>query len=136
MSTRATNLDLIAKVFHPKPTGNNMKTNDEIIEAAKAVIATIAAIDEGKFEDEAAAGAAFYSIYGGFDRDDYSLVTVAEKILGGRPYFISSDNPEKISRARSLAGAMGATVEENAEHPMLPNVGNAIRILPPEGKAA
>lgn len=41
-------------------------------------------------------------------------VLMAMKLLEGKPYCVSSDNPVSIERAKSLARHMGATIEERA----------------------
>ena len=40
------------------------------------------------------------------------MLMAARKLLEGKPYCITSDNPETIGRCRSLAGHMGASVDE------------------------
>jgi hypothetical protein len=43
---------------------------------------------------------------------DFAMMTVARKLLDGKPYCITSDNPQTIKQFRSLAGHMGASVDE------------------------
>jgi len=49
------------------------------------------------------------------DAGDCMMLMVAAKLLVGKPYCITSDNPETVSRCRSLAGHMGASVQELRE---------------------
>ena len=49
------------------------------------------------------------------DANGFVLLNVARKILEGKSYSITSDNPETISRCRSLAENMGASVNEIPE---------------------
>jgi putative intracellular protease/amidase len=44
-----------------------------------------------------------------------ALVMLAHKLLCGRPYGVSSDNPESIRRYRSMAMHLGATITEADE---------------------
>jgi len=46
------------------------------------------------------------------DVDGFVLLNVARKILEGKPFSITSDNPETITRCRSLIDHMGASVHE------------------------
>ena len=43
---------------------------------------------------------------------DCMMLMVAAKLLAGKPYCITSDNPETIRRCKSLAEHMGASVQE------------------------
>ncbi|WP_334403299.1 hypothetical protein [Bradyrhizobium sp. AZCC 2289] len=47
-----------------------------------------------------------------FNAGDCMMLMVAAKLLAGKPYCVTSDNPETISRCRSLAEHMGASVQE------------------------
>jgi hypothetical protein len=92
-----------------------MLTNQQIIEAAKALNAAIEANDEAAIDKA-------------YDRPEARepLVMVAMKLLAGRPYGIYSDNPETHARARALAKDMGAIVVEDESWGTV-----GIRILPP-----
>jgi hypothetical protein len=51
----------------------------------------------------------------GVDRLDVSgfvRLNVARKVLEGKPFSITSDHPETISRCRSLADHMGASLDQ------------------------
>jgi hypothetical protein len=42
-------------------------------------------------------------------------MTLASKLMDGKPYSVTSDNPEAITRCRSLAKHLGASVESIEE---------------------
>jgi hypothetical protein len=50
------------------------------------------------------------------DITGFVLLGLAGKLLEGKSYSISSDNPETISRCKSLAEYMGASVNEISEN--------------------
>jgi hypothetical protein len=41
---------------------------------------------------------------------DFSAMWVAVKLLDGKRYFVSSDNPETVARARTIALMVGGAV--------------------------
>ena len=45
-------------------------------------------------------------------REDLTLVSLATKLLEGKPYRIITDNPETVARARSFAKYLGVTVTQ------------------------
>jgi hypothetical protein len=47
-----------------------------------------------------------------FNAGDCMMLMVAAKLLAGKPYCITSDNPETINRCRSLAKHLGASIQE------------------------
>jgi hypothetical protein len=83
-------------------------------EAAEIVrVATLMhKVDQGaSAEDEAA----FTSALANLDKWGVRLVTFAGKILEGKRYQITSDNPETFSRYRALAQHLGATVVDGGD---------------------
>jgi hypothetical protein len=60
---------------------------------------------------------AFEADLEGLSRDDMALCCVASKLLAGRGYSISSDNPETFAKYRALAEHMGATVSTPGSPP-------------------
>ena len=63
-----------------------------------------------------------------------ALVMMAQKLLDGKCYSVSTDDPEDIRRCIAIAHLLGATVEDNQGHFLLdlfpPNI-TSIRIVPP-----
>lgn len=66
------------------------------------------------------------------------MVMAASKLMGGKPYSISSDNPKAISNMRLLAQHIGASVEEtkgDAASDWPPDKLATIILSPPSCKA-
>jgi hypothetical protein len=83
-----------------------MTTNEKIIEIAKLMhkgneCASIYDDDMIKFEEEVSR----------CDRQDHLLIRAAYKVMAGESEFVSTDNPETITRAGLLANDLGGTYE-------------------------
>ncbi len=63
------------------------------------------------------------------DSTGLGLSQMAAKLMSGRSYQITSDNPETIARARSLASELGASIVEFEESENL----TSIKFAPPTG---
>jgi hypothetical protein len=55
--------------------------------------------------------ARFKTALGQFDQADLVTMLLAAKLLERKTYLITSDNPQTISRAKSLAAHMGASMD-------------------------
>jgi hypothetical protein len=76
-------------------------TNEEIVRAATALLS---GDDDGEFP-----------LIG----ENAVLITLAMKLLEGKRFFLSSEDPDSIDRARSLAEYLGASVHLG-KHPLAP----------------
>jgi hypothetical protein len=101
-------------------------TNQEIIELAALTIAV------DKSPDDADLGP---QLQRGLDRmsgNDAMALMLAYKLLEGKRYSISSDNPATLSRCRALAAEMGAMVSVGGTNPLLPApLGNQTLLIEP-----
>jgi hypothetical protein len=97
------------------------KRNDKMNNISNEEIVSLAAlqrkIDLDSLDDHVSPSdiAGFKEGLGRLDATGFVLLNVAEKILEGKSYSITSDNPETISRCRSLVKHMGAFVKEISE---------------------
>ena len=83
--------------------------NREIIELATLYLA----VDQSP-EDDILAERFSVALEHAFDTDSAGAMQtwLAIKLLSGRPFELTSDNPETIRRARSIAADLGAMIEE------------------------
>jgi hypothetical protein len=90
-----------------------MLNNAEIIEAATLGLAVYSLTEESPDNADLIArfDAAIKPMKESGNSGDLVLVMMAVKLLGGGQYGVSTDNPENVRRARSIATDLGATVD-------------------------
>ena len=81
-----------------------MTGNEEIVRLATLHLA----LDQGP--EDVDAKMEFEQGLDRLEREEILLVTAALKLLKGKPYAMSTDNPSRVARWRSLAEHMGAPV--------------------------
>jgi hypothetical protein len=77
-----------------------MKTNEEIVEMARA-------LNQADDDVMAVCGNA-EEFFADMTAQDFAMLGLAEKLLKGRPYIISTDNNETRWRAEAIAQSLGA----------------------------
>jgi hypothetical protein len=101
---------------------DNTPPDTEIIEAAALQLA----VDETP--DDAVLMARFEMALNGIRTSgDYTCLVMASKILAGKTYSISTDNPETVERVRSMAATLGAAIDGTG----MDNGQTDMRVTPP-----
>ena len=68
-----------------------------------------------------------------FEAADHAALTLAYKLMEGKPFRMTSDNPETIRRSTAIAQQIGATFDDTMDDPLLgPKLGmTSITFFPP-----
>jgi hypothetical protein len=82
-------------------------TDEEIIQTAHLMHA----VDRGEGDEDALKRA-----LDTMDRSDQSAMALAGKLIEGLPYRITTDNPDTVARARTIARLVGGTVSSFEEN--------------------
>jgi hypothetical protein len=92
--------------------------NAKIIELA-ALMRKLGRIEEFKTDEDERLCGQYQAALSQLESVDIANAVMVSKLLDGKPYSVTSDDPEHIRRATELAQEIGATIDDSADDTFL-----------------